>query len=206
VSEISAGTSTAPHVIVPSPLWQSGVLPYISPGGELCHDCLLVFSLSEASRATAGLAPGPGALYAADTWLCALSSPGRRGPGKDATGSVAVRGNSHRSSALARYERVHSRQRRARHERVARGKGVAPPRDSDCPLVITTLHEARDEPPDEPARWSRKDTNGITHSVNRHEESKAHRAGRWREMITSLHGISKSSISYDSIKSSRKSP
>ena len=24
--------------------------------------------------------------------------------------------------------------------------------------------------------------------VHRHEESKAHRAGRWREMITSLHG------------------
>jgi len=47
-TEIRAGTASAPHVIVPSPLWQSVALPHISPGGQRCLDCLSVLSLSEA--------------------------------------------------------------------------------------------------------------------------------------------------------------
>ena len=59
----------------------------------------------------------------------------------------------------------------------------APPCDYGCPLVFTIGDEGRDEPPDKPAgeQVVPKDTNGVTRPVNRHEESKAHRARRWRE-------------------------
>jgi hypothetical protein len=46
--------------------------------------------------------------------------------------------------------------------------------------VVTSLQTSQQVAP--------KDTNGVTRPVNRHEESKAHRARRWREIITSLHG------------------
>jgi hypothetical protein len=46
--------------------------------------------------------------------------------------------------------------------------------------VVTSLQTSQQVVP--------KDTNGVTRPVNRHEESKTHRARRWREMITSLHG------------------
>jgi len=46
--------------------------------------------------------------------------------------------------------------------------------------VLTSLQTSQQVVP--------KDTNGVTRPINRHEESKAHRARRWREIITSLHG------------------
>jgi hypothetical protein len=46
--------------------------------------------------------------------------------------------------------------------------------------VVTSLQTSQEVVP--------RDINSVTRQVNRHEGSNAHRAGRWREIINSLHG------------------